>query len=149
MPFTILEAEASTNSTNGTRLAPNFTPGDFAGEASGRSAVYLDATGQYVEFTLTSPANALVLRNAVADNTSGTVSVYANGVDKGNFAVTSKFSYVYATPTTLGQLGYNNSGSKAYWLYEDSQLMLDQVYPREPRSRSRKTPETCLGSTST
>jgi len=138
MPFTILEAEASTNSTNGTRLAPNFTPGDFAGEASGRSAVYLDATGQYVEFTLTSPANALVLRNAVADNTSGTVSVYANGVDKGNFAVTSKFSYVYATPTTLGQLGYNNSGSKAYWLYEDSQLMLDQVYPAGTKIKIQK-----------
>lgn len=44
MPFTILEAEAPSNSTNGTRLAPNFTPGDFAGEASGRSAVQLTPT---------------------------------------------------------------------------------------------------------
>ncbi|MBB6731581.1 carbohydrate-binding protein [Cohnella zeiphila] len=138
MPFTILEAEASGNSTNGTRLAPNFTPGDYAGEASGRSAVYLDSTGEYVEFTLTSPANAIVLRNAVADNTTGTVSIYANGADKGNFTVTSKFSYVYATPSTLGQLGYNNSGSKAYWLYEDSQLMLDQVYPAGTKIKIQK-----------
>ncbi|MEI0739732.1 hypothetical protein VQ056_29040 [Paenibacillus sp. JTLBN-2024] len=51
MPFTILEAESSSNPTNGTKLAPNFIPGDFAGEASGRSAVYLDANGEYVEFT--------------------------------------------------------------------------------------------------
>lgn len=138
MPFTILEAEASSNATNGTKLAPNFTPGDFAGEASGRSAVLLDANGEYVEFTLTSPANAFVLRNAVAENTTGTVSIYANGVDKGNFNVTSKFSYVYATPSTLGQLGYNNSGSKAYWLYEDSQLMLDQVYPAGTKIRIQK-----------
>jgi len=138
MPFTILEAEAAANSTNGTRLAPNFTPGDFAGEASGRSAVLLDATGEYVEFTLTAPANAFVLRNAVAENTTGTISIYANGADKGNFTVTSKFSYVYATPTTLGQLGYNNSGSKAYWLYEDSQLMLDQVYPAGTKIRIQK-----------
>ncbi|MFB9276671.1 carbohydrate-binding protein [Cohnella cellulosilytica] len=138
MPFTILEAEASSNSTNGTRLAPNFTPGDFAGEASGRSAVYLDANGEYVEFTLTAPANAFVLRNAVAENTTGTISIYADGVDKGNFTVTSKFSYVYATPTTLGELGYNNSGSKAYWLYEDSQLMLDQVYPAGTKIRIQK-----------
>ncbi|MGG6310558.1 carbohydrate-binding protein [Paenibacillus macerans] len=138
MPFTILEAESSSNSTNGTKLAPNFTPGDFAGEASGRSAVYLDAAGEYVEFTLTSPANAFVLRNAVAENTTGTISVYANGVDKGNFAVTSKFSYVYATPSTLGRLGYDNSGSKAYWLYEDSQLMLDQVYPAGTKIKIQK-----------
>lgn len=138
MPFAILEAEASSNSTNGTRLAPNFTPGDFAGEASGRSAVYLDANGEYVEFTLPSPANAFVLRNAVAENTTGTISVYADGVDKGNFNVTSKFSYVYATPSTLGRLGYDNSGSKAYWLYEDSQLLLDQVYPAGTKIRIQK-----------
>lgn len=138
MPFTILEAEAATNSTNGTKLAPNFTPGDFAGEASGRSAVYLDANGEYVEFTLTAPANAFVLRNAVAENTNGTVSIYANGVDKGNFNVTSKFSYVYATPSTLGRLGFDNSGTKAYWLYEDSQLMLDQVYPAGTKIKIQK-----------
>ncbi|WP_235948119.1 carbohydrate-binding protein [Paenibacillus glycinis] len=138
MPFTILEAESSGNATSGTKLAPNFTPGDFAGEASGRSAVYLDAAGEYVEFTLTSPANAFVLRNAVAENTNGTVSIYANGVDKGNFNVTSKFSYLYATPSTLGRLGYDNSGSKAYWLYEDAQLMLDQVYPAGTKIKIQK-----------
>lgn len=138
MPFTILEAEAPGNSTNGTKLAPNFTPGDFAGEASGRSAVRLDATGEYVEFTLTSPANAFVLRNAVDEDTTGTISIYADGVDKGNFTVTSKFSYVYATPSTLGQLGYDNSGSKAYWLYEDAQLMLDQVYPAGTKIKIQK-----------
>lgn len=138
MPFTILEAESAANSTNGTKLAPNFIPGDYAGEASGRSAVYLDATGEYVEFTLTAPANAIVLRNAVAENTTGTVSIYANGADKGNFNVTSKFSYVYATPSTLGRLGYDNSGSKAYWLYEDSQLMLDQVYPAGTKIKIQK-----------
>jgi hypothetical protein len=138
MPFTVMEAESASNTTNGTKLAPNFTPGDFAGEASGRSAVYLDATGEYVEFTLTSPANAFVLRNAVAENTTGTVSIYANGVDKGNFSVSSKFSYLYATPTTLGRLGYDNSGTKAYWLYEDAQLMLDTVYPVGTKIRIQK-----------
>lgn len=138
MPFTILEAEAPGNLTNGTRLTPNFTPGDFAGEASGRSAVHLDASGEYVEFTLTSPANAFVLRNAVNENTTGTISIYADGVDKGNFNVTSKFSYVYATPSTLGRLGYDNSGSKAYWLYEDAQLMLDQVYPAGTKIKIQK-----------
>ncbi|WP_053372891.1 discoidin domain-containing protein [Paenibacillus sp. FJAT-27812] len=141
MPFTIIEAESPSNTTNGTKLATNFKPGDFAGEASGRSAVHLDATGEYVEFTLTSSANAFVLRSAVADNTTGTVSIYANGVKKGKFTVTSKFSHVYATPSTLGRLGYDNSpgaGLTAYWLYEDSQLMLDQVYPAGTKIKIQK-----------
>ncbi|ANE45620.1 glycosyl hydrolase [Paenibacillus swuensis] len=138
MPFTVIEAELPSNVTNGTKLAPNFTPGDFAGEASGRSAVHLDATGEYVEFTLTSPANAFVLRNAVAENTTGTVTIYANGTNKGKFNVSSKFSYLYASPTTLGRLGYDNAGTKAYWLYEDSQLMLDQVYPAGTKIKIQK-----------
>ncbi|MFB9324583.1 discoidin domain-containing protein [Paenibacillus aurantiacus] len=141
MPFTILEAEAANNSTNGTKLAPNFKPGDYAGEASGRSAVYLDATGEYVEFTLTSPANAFVLRNAVAENTTGTVSIYANGASVGKFNVSSKFSYVYATPSTLGRLGYDNApgaGLTAYWLYEDAQLLLNQVYPAGTKIKIQK-----------
>lgn len=141
MPFTIIEAEDPSNTTNGTRLAPNFKLGDFAGEASGRSAVHLDAIGQYVEFTLPAPANAFVLRNAVAENTNGTISIYADGVNKGKFNVSSKFSYVYATPSTLGELGYNNqpgAGQTAYWLYEDSQLMLDQVYPAGTKIKIQK-----------
>ncbi|MGO4547403.1 discoidin domain-containing protein [Paenibacillus sp. 2TAB23] len=141
MPFAIVEAESSSNTTNGTKLAPNFTPGDFAGEASGRSAVHLDAAGEYVEFTLGSAANAFVLRNAVAENTTGTISIYADGVSKGKFTVSSKFSYLYATPSTLGRLGYDNApgaGLTAYWLYEDAQLMLDQVYPAGTKIKIQK-----------
>ncbi|MBD2848594.1 discoidin domain-containing protein [Paenibacillus sp. IB182496] len=132
MPFTLVEAEALSNPTNGTVLAPNYELGDYAGEASGRSAVRLDATGEYVEFELTSPANAFVLRSAVAEGASGTVSLYADGTKAGAFNVSSTFSHVYATPDTLGRLGYDNepgAGLTAYWLYEDAQLLLDQVYP--------------------
>ncbi|WP_068782593.1 carbohydrate-binding protein [Paenibacillus sp. GM2] len=141
MPFTIIEAESPANKTNGTILAPNFKPGDYAGEASGRSAVYLDNTGKYVEFTLTSSANAFVLRSSVAENTTGTVSIYANDVKKGTFTVTSKYSHVYATPSTLGQLGYDNqpgSGLTAYWLYEDSQLLLNEVFPAGTKIKIQK-----------
>ncbi|XID90245.1 carbohydrate-binding protein [Paenibacillaceae bacterium WGS1546] len=141
MPFTIIEAESPSNTTNGTILAPNFNLGDYAGEASGRSAVLLDATGEYVEFTLTSPANAFVLRSAVAENTTGTISIYADNVKKGAFTVTSKFSHVYATPTTLGRLGYDNqpgAGLTAYWLYEDAQLLLNEVFPAGTKIKIQK-----------
>lgn len=138
MPYTKIEAESAAVVTTGTKLTPNFKMGDFAGEASGRSAVKLDTNGQYVEFTLTSPANALVMRNAIADGTNGTVTVYVNGVNKGKMAVSADFSYVYATPTTLGRLGYDNSGSVAYWLYEDAHLLMDTVYPIGSKIRIQK-----------
>lgn len=47
-------------------------------EASGRKAVVLDSTGEYVQFTLTKPANALTLRYSLPDTApSATLSVYA------------------------------------------------------------------------
>lgn len=141
MPYTKIEAESSAVNTNGTRLTRNYQLGDYAGEASGRSAVYLDNTGEYVEFTLTAPANAFVLRNAVAENTTGTISLYIDGTKTGAFNVTSKFSYVYASPTTLGQLGYNNTpGGTAYWLYEDAHLLMEEVYPAGTKIKIQKDP---------
>lgn len=144
MPYTRVEAESAAVATNGTRLAPNYHLGDFAGEASGRSAVLLDATGEYVEFTLPIAANAIVVRNAIPNSADGagldaSVSIYVGGTDKGNLTVSSKFSYVYASPTTLGNLGYNNTpGGTAYWLYEEANIMLDQVYPAGTRLRLQK-----------
>lgn len=144
MPYTKIEAEAAGVATNGTRLVPNYRLADFAGEASGRSAVLLDATGEYVEFTLPTAANAIVVRHAMPNSADGagldaTLSVYAAGSDKGNLTVSSRYSYVYASPTTLGNLGYNNTpGGTAYWLYEESNLLLDQVYPAGTKLRLQK-----------
>lgn len=144
MPYTKIEAESPSVATNGTRLAPNYKLADLAGEASGRSAVMLDATGEYVEFTLTAPTNALVLRNSIPNSADGagidsTVSVYVGGVGKGKLQVSSKFSYVYTTPSNLGQLGYNNTpGGTAYWLYDEANMLLDQVYPAGTKIRIQK-----------
>lgn len=144
MPYTRIEAESASVATNGTRLTPNYNLADFAGEASGRSAVLLDATGEYVEFTLPADANAIVVRNAIPNTSDGagmdaTLSVYAAGADKGNLVVSSKFSYVYASPSTLNNLGYSNTpGGTAYWLYEEANMMLDQVYPAGTKLRLQK-----------
>ncbi len=144
MPYTKIEAESAAVATNGTKLTPNYKLADYAGEASGRSAVLLDAAGEYVEFTLTAPANAIVVRNAIPNTADGagmdaSISIYAAGTDKGNLTVSSKFSYVYTTPSNLGQLGYNNTpGGTAYWLYEEANMMLDQVYPAGTKLRIQK-----------
>src|SRR5262245_45090195 len=60
VPF--LEQEAEYADTNGTLVGPTRYYGQLASEASGRQAVSLDAVGEYVEFTLTAPANAMSLR---------------------------------------------------------------------------------------
>ena len=77
LPFTEYEAE-NANYT-GKLIGPDFTQGDLATEASGREAVQLTAHGQYVQFTLTSAANAFDLHYALPQGASGTLSVYVNG----------------------------------------------------------------------
>ena len=144
MPYTRIEAESAGVVTNGTRLTPNYHLADFAGEASGRSAVLLDTTGEYVEFTLPAATNAIVVRNAISNSADGagldaTLSIYAAGSDKGNLTVSSRYSYVYASPTTLGNLGYENTPiGTAYWLYEEANMLLDQVYPAGTKLRLQK-----------
>ncbi|MFC4033225.1 mycodextranase, partial [Streptomyces polygonati] len=60
VPFTEQEAEYA--ATNGTLIGPDRLYGHLPSEASGRQAVTLSGVGQYVEFTLTKPANAMSLR---------------------------------------------------------------------------------------
>ena len=93
VPFTEYEAESA--STNGTIIGPSFAQGSLPSEASGREAVQLTATGQYVKFTLTSPANAFDLHYALAQGASGTLSVYVNGTKLSQeLSLTSAYSYI-------------------------------------------------------
>lgn len=69
MPF--VEHEAEYAATNGTLIGPNRLYGSLPSEASGRQAVTLDAVGEYVEFTLTKPANAMTFRYSLPDNSAG------------------------------------------------------------------------------
>jgi hypothetical protein len=119
LPFTEYEAEAA--STNGTTIGPDFTQGDLATEASGREAVQLTATGQYVQFTLTGAANAFDLHYAVPQGASGTLSVYVNGTKLSQeLSLTSAYSYITTSDIT---------GSQAHKFYDDARMMFGQTYP--------------------
>src|SRR5690348_895706 len=92
VPFTEYEAESA--ATDGTRIGPDYTQGTVASEASGRQAVSL-ASGQYVEFTLTAPANAVDVAYNVARGASGTLSVYVGGTKISNkLTLNSRYSYL-------------------------------------------------------
>ena len=98
VPWITYEAEDMTNT--GTILGPQYTPNVVASESSGRRCVRLNATGQYVQFTAQSNANAIVVRYSVPDTTNGvgtdyTLSLYTNGVFAAKLPVTSKYSWLY------------------------------------------------------
>ena len=119
LPFTEYEAENASNT--GKLIGPDFTQGDLATEASGREAVQLTASGQYVQFTLTSAANAFDVHYALPQGASGTLSVYVNGTKLSKeLILTSAYSYI-STPGIMG--------SQTHKLYDDARMMFGQSYP--------------------
>src|SRR5690606_40412264 len=76
MPYTTVEAEDGTAGGGAQVVGPNRTIGDPAGEASGRQAVTLEETGQYVEFTAPVETNTLVTRFSIPDGEEATLNVY-------------------------------------------------------------------------
>ncbi|MFG2824908.1 carbohydrate-binding protein [Kitasatospora sp. NPDC048365] len=128
LPFTTYEAEAGT--TNGTVLTPDRTYLTLASEASGRSAVTLSQTGQYVEIRLTKAANAVNLRYSLPDSADGkgadaTLSAYANGQALPDLQLTSRYAWVYgAYPYT------NNPGEgQAHRFFDETRATFGQTLP--------------------
>jgi hypothetical protein len=118
VPFTEYEAENA--SFTGKLIGPDFTQGDLATEASGREAVQLTASGQYVQFTLTSAANAVDLHYALSAGAAGTLSVYVNGTKLSHeLSLTSAYSDI-STPSI--------TGSTTHKFYDDTRMMLGQTY---------------------
>ena len=119
VPFTEYEAENA--STTGTIIGPSFAQGTLPSEASGREAVQLTAQGQYVQFTLTSAANAFDLHYALHQGASGTLSVYVNGTKLSQqLSLTSAYSYISTGGIT---------GSETHKFFDDARMMFGQTYP--------------------
>jgi len=96
----LIEQEAENADTTGTVLAFDTRAYTLAAEASGRQAVKLTAPGQYVEFTLTRPANAITLRYSIPDAAAGggidaPLTLTLNGKRSSTLTLTSKYSWLY------------------------------------------------------
>ena len=95
-----VEQEAENAVTNGAIIGFDTTAYTLAGEASGRRAVKLTAPGQFVEFTLTRPANAITLRFAIPDAATGggieaPLTLSLKGRRLSTLTLTSKYSWLY------------------------------------------------------
>lgn len=126
LPYVELEAESA--NTNGTIIGPDRTRFTLAGESQGRRAVTLSAAGQYVEFTLPSAANSMVIRYSMPDNAAGTgntnpLSLYINGVRQTDLSLTSKYAWVY------GAYPFDNNpaGGSAHRFYDESRFTLPSM----------------------
>ncbi|MEU5983547.1 discoidin domain-containing protein [Streptomyces sp. NPDC047434] len=140
MPYDMYEAEDGTAGGGAQVVGPNRTVGDIAGEASGRKAVNLDATGEYVEFTTRRPTNTLVTRFAIPDAPGGggidaTIDVYVDGVLKKAMPLTSKYAWLYGAETAPG----NSPGAGApRHIYDEANLLLGETVPAGSKIRLQK-----------
>ncbi|WP_127476269.1 CBM35 domain-containing protein [Microbacterium sulfonylureivorans] len=135
---TVYEAEHGL--TNGQILAPSRTFRELAAEASGRQAVTLADTDDAISWTLTEPADALVLRASIPDSAdgagqSGTLALYAGTQKIADVAVSSAYSWVY------GGYPYGNDPSTggAQRFFDESRATFAEL-PAGTTLRLVKTP---------
>lgn len=138
LSYTEVEAEAA--QTNGDILSKSTAYwNDIQSEASGRQAVKLDGSGEYVEFTLPKQANTMVIRYAMPDSGNGggqnaTISMYVNGNHNRDIALTSQYAWVY------GEYPFNNNpaNGKGHRFFDEVRLFFDQTYSAGTRIRLQK-----------
>ncbi|MFE2378227.1 discoidin domain-containing protein [Streptomyces sp. NPDC059398] len=134
VPFKEQEAEYA--ATNGTLIGPDRLYGHLPSEASGRQAVTLDATGEYVEFTLTAPANAMSFRYSLPDTADGagrdaSIDLKVNGSRLKSVPVTSKYSWYYG-----GYPFNNNPGdTNPHHFYDETRTMFGSTLPAGTKVR--------------
>ncbi|GAA3148675.1 discoidin domain-containing protein [Streptomyces echinatus] len=135
MPYDRYEAEDGTLGGGAKIVGPNRTVGDLAGEASGRKAVTLTGTGQYVEWTTRAATNTLVTRFSVPDGTTTTLDVYVDGQFLKAIDLTSKYAWLYGNETSPG----NSPGSGApRHIYDEANVLLGRTVPAGSKIRLQK-----------
>jgi hypothetical protein len=134
VPFVEQEAENVPN--NGSRIGPTRYYGQLPSEASGREAVTLDAVGEYVEFTLSKPADAVTFRYSIPDSPAGTgrdasIDLRINGAVAKAVPVTSKYGWYYG-----GYPFNNNPGdTNPHHFYDEARTLFGSTYPAGTKVR--------------
>jgi uncharacterized repeat protein (TIGR01451 family) len=144
LPYVSYEAEAAAH--NGTLVTADaertFGHTNFGTESSGRQSVRLTGTGQFVEVTSTTPANSIVVRNAIPDAAGGggidaTISLYINGTFNRKLTLSSRNSWLYGTTDDTESLS-NTPSADARRLFDESHALLTTSYPAGTRFRLQR-----------
>jgi hypothetical protein len=140
LPF--VEYEAENAEFTGRLIGPDRTFTTLAAEASGRQAVMLDRPGQYVEFVLAEPADALTVRHAIPDAEHGggidaTLGVYLEDERIAELATTSRYSWYYgAYPFSS-----DPSDGSPHHFYAEARVLLGRTVPAGAAVRLMVGPE--------
>jgi hypothetical protein len=129
VPFIEFEAERAKH--NGTSTGIDRTYGTLSSEASGREAITLDTAGEYVEFTLTKPANAVTFRYSIPDGRNASLVLRTGSKLIKTVPVTSKYSWYYGKyPFT------NNPGDGLpHHFFDEARAMFGTTYPAGTKIR--------------
>ena len=139
LPYITYEAEDA--ATNASVLEADTTYREsIQSETSGRQAVKLENTGDYVEFTLTEDANAFVIRYSMPDSEDGTgidgtLSLLVNGTEAQDLALTSRYAWVY------GSYPYTNTPSQGlpHRFFDETRGFFGETLPAGTTVRLEKT----------
>src|ERR1700729_3000670 len=128
LPYTEVEAENS--ATSGTVIGPSYTQGQLADEASGRKAVTLQGTGQFVTFTTPVATNSIDFRYSIPDSSDGSVytaplSLYINGTKQTDFTLTNAYSWYYGSYPFVNTPGSGNP----HHFYDEVHRLFTTTYP--------------------
>jgi hypothetical protein len=73
------EQLAANEATTGEVIGPGYNPASLASEATGRAAVTLSEPGEYVQFTVKAPANAIDISYALRPGSTAALTVQVDG----------------------------------------------------------------------
>lgn len=124
------EYEAENAAIHGEIVGPDRTFTTLASEASGRRAVLLKGPADFVELTLSAPANALTVRYAVPNGPEGEptdarLAVYADGRQIASLPVTSRYSWFYGHyPFTK-----HPADGDGHHFFDHARVLLNRVLP--------------------
>jgi hypothetical protein len=126
------EYYAADAETNGVRLGPSRTKGEFAAEAVTRRAVQLTRTGDYISFRPARAANSIVVRYSIPDAPGGggdsaTLGVYVDGVRVKTLNLTSRYTWLYGDDTNSAQ--NDPSAGVGHHLFDEAHALLPMVNP--------------------
>ena len=97
--------------TTGAVLGPKYSPNLVETESSGQKCVKLAAKGEFVEFTATANADAMVIRYSLPDSkegggTSADLSLFVNGRKVVEPLLTSRYAWLYGDYPFSNNPGY-------------------------------------------
>lgn len=140
LPF--IQNEAEDADYKGAILGPTRKFGEIANEASGKMAVNLNSTGDYVEFTLKEKTNSLVVRYSIPDSHDGKgmtfpLALYVDGIYRWDIILTSEYCWVY------GKYPWSNDPQlkQPRYFFDEINILIDEIPPGSKLKLQRDSKE--------